>query len=129
MKDFIVYSEYEKAGLYVPAGRVNFRDELNLRVKTDRFDFEFMVDLIDLGSKLGVKVNIHEDAFQAFSECKEVFGILTKYQRSSNEGAPANILETIAKDLEGAGWKRKHPRKSEIKKRRPACPTCGHVRK
>src|SRR4029077_19466706 len=137
MKDFIIYTDYEKVGIYpsiTTAGR-DLKDEMNLRVhdKSMGYDFEFMVKLINLGQtttsgaqKLSLKVEIFGDAFQAFTACKEVFETLIRYSEGSSQWVEPDTLEKLSKDLVAVGWKRKMPEKKEILKRKPSCPTCGH---
>jgi len=134
MKDFIIYSEYELAGIYSAIGRfADLKDELNLRVHDKTSDFEFMIKLIYMNrrvegmeERLSLKVEIFSDAFEAFRKCPEVFEILAKHGKQDEEWVKADTLEILAKDLVAVGWRRKVPEKKEIIRRVPSCPTCGH---
>lgn len=134
MKDFIIYSDFEKAGIYSSIGRfADMKDELNLRVHDKTSDFEFMIKLIRMnpalqgvGERLALKMEIFSDALEAFTKCPEVFSILAKHGKQDEEWVKADTLEKLAKDLVEAGWKRKMPAKKDILRHVPSCPTCGH---
>lgn len=138
MKDFIIYSDFEKAGIYSSIGRfADMKDELNLRVHDKTSDFEFMIKLIRMnpalhgvGERLALKVEIFSDALEAFTKCPEVFQILSKHgmagEKRTEEWVNANTLELLAVDLIAAGWRHKVPAKKDIIRRIPSCPTCGH---
>lgn len=128
MKDFIVYSEHFKAGVYPPLTR-DVNDELNFRVKKgEHTDFEFMLKFENLGSHGALRLEIFDDAFKAFTQCPELFRVLASYHQDvhAKKDLPEDILEKIAKDLEKIGWTRKVPSPEAIKRCIPVCPTCGH---
>lgn len=134
MKDFIIYSDFEKAGIYSSIGRfADMKDELNLRVHDKTSDFEFMIKLTRMnpvlqgvGERLALKVEVFSDALEAFTKCPEVFQILAKHGKQDEEWVKADTLEKLAVDLVEAGWRRKMPAKKDIIRRIPSCPTCGH---
>lgn len=138
MRDFIIYSEFERAGIYSSIGRfADMKDELNLRIREKNADFEFMIKLIHMNNKRGgpnerlaLKVEIFSDALEAFTKCPEVFQILAKHggegEKLEHEWVKGDTLEVLAADLVAAGWKRKVPAKKDIIRAIPSCPTCGH---
>lgn len=126
MKDFIIYSEFFKAGIYPPLVRDQI-DEINFRVhEGERTDFEFMLKFEKLGQGTTLRLEMFDDSFKAFSRCPEVFHLLGSYHDDKKK-LPEDILEKIAVELQELGWKRKAPPPQEVKKRVPVCPTCGHA--
>lgn len=138
MKDFIIYSDYERAGVYSSIGRFgDLKDELNLRVHDKTSAFEILIKLIHMNGdrggpneRLALKVEVFSDALEIFTKCPEVFQILAKHgvegSKRADEWVKGDTLELLAKDLIAAGWRRKIPAKKEIMRSVPSCPTCGH---
>lgn len=112
-KEFIVYSEMVRGGRYRTHEDPNFIEKLNLRVKRgERIEYEFIIELVRLSTPT-IRLEVFADAFKAFKDCPEVFHVLSKYHvdfhRSTPEGLPEDILESVAKELEECCWYRRLP--------------------
>ena len=68
-----------------------------LYYKNDGADFEVSANWHDLGGKspLALRIDIFEDAFQAFTEFSDVFGMLTEYHgKNPTKQQFVNILKS-----------------------------------
>lgn len=129
MKEFIVYSEYQKAKVYPPTKA--FIDEINFRVLREKggLNFEFNLKLEYLGGKPVLRFESFDDSFRLFTHCTELFKVIAKYHSDlhhKDDGIPLDVLEKVAADIQKKGWKRKVPEKMELARPEPVCPTCGH---
>lgn len=129
MKEFIVYSEYQKAKVYPPTSA--FIDEINFRVLREKggLNFEFNLKLEYLGGKPVLKFEAFDDSFKLFTHCAELFKVIAKYHSDlhhNDHGMPLDVLEKISADIQKKGWRRKVPEKMELARPEPVCPTCGH---
>ncbi len=129
-KEFIVYSEYQKAKVYPPLGSSMFIDEINFRVLRGKggLNFEFNLKLEELGGKPVLRFEAFDDSFKLFTHCTELFKVIAKYHSDfhhNDAGMPPDVLEKIAVDIQKKGWKRKIPEKRDLERPKPVCPKCG----
>ncbi len=106
-KEIILYSEWAKAKVYVPPDD-KFIDELNFIIggePGEDCEYEFCIKLRDVDGPT-VEVTVFGDSLKAFTECREVFDLLSN---SNNAIQSIGDFHIFAKQVEKLGWTKRRP--------------------